>query len=100
MTRDKVRDTARDRENVTSLEVEWLQQTLSIPFYRGVITDQSLMSRKPGAGFQDGAGAGETSLPIDFGESLPPRLSGLVNKQFRMLRLVKAGSILCSTSWF
>merc|ERR550525_773588 len=47
------------------------------------------MSRKPGAGFQDGAGAGETSLPIDFGESLPPRLSGLVNKQFRMLRLVK-----------
>ena len=100
VTRDTVRDTPRDRENVTSLEVEWLQQTLSIPFYRGVITDQSLMSRKPGAGFQDGAGAGETSLPIDFGESLPPRLSGLVNKQFRMLRLVKAGSILCSTCWF
>ena len=31
----------------------------------------------------------ESSLPIDFGESLPPRLTGLVNKQFRMLRLVK-----------
>ena len=33
--------------------------------------------------------ATETSLPMDFGESLPPRLSGLVNKQFRMYRLVK-----------
>ena len=34
-------------------------------------------------------GDSQTSLPIDFGESLPPRLTGLVNKQFRMLRLVK-----------
>ena len=25
----------------------------------------------------------QSSLPIDFGESLPPRLTGLVNKQFR-----------------
>ena len=24
-----------DTENITSLEVEWLQQTLSIPFYKG-----------------------------------------------------------------
>ena len=33
--------------------------------------------------------AGETSLPLDFGDSLPPILSGLVDKQFRMCRLVK-----------
>ena len=33
--------------------------------------------------------AGETSLPLDFGDSLSPILSGLVDKQFRMCRLVK-----------
>lgn len=80
-------------DNVTSLEVEWLQQTLNIPFYKGVVTDQKVMNRnqKPGKFYQDPNAAEnvESSLPIDFGESLPPRLTGLVNKQFRMLRLVK-----------
>ena len=81
-------------DNVTSLEVEWLQQTLNIPFYKGVVTNQTVMNRntgKPGKFYQDPNAAEnvESSLPIDFGESLPPRLTGLVNKQFRMLRLVK-----------
>ena len=81
----------RDKENVTSLEVEWLQQTLttSVPFSAGVLTDQTVM-RQGGKFFSPSlAGDNQTSLPIDFGESLPPRLTGLVNKQFRMLRLVK-----------
>ena len=94
---DGVQDTSASSndnpENVTSLEVEWLQQTLNIPFYKGVVTDQTVMNRnqKPGKFYQDpnAAESVETSLPIDFGESLPPRLTGLVNKQFRMLRLVK-----------
>ena len=77
---------AGDTENVTSLEVEWLQQTLTIaaPFSAGVLTDQTVMSH-----YQTLATDNQTSLPSDFGESLPPRLTGLVNKQFRMLRLVK-----------
>ena len=82
-------------DNVTSLEVEWLQQTLNIPFYKGVVTNQTVMNRnpgKPGKFYHQDPNAAEnveSSLPIDFGESLPPRLTGLVNKQFRMLRLVK-----------
>ena len=77
---------AKDTENVTSLEVEWLQQTLNIaaPFSAGVLTHQTVMSH-----YQTLAGDNQTPLPTDFGESLPPRLTGLVNKQFRMLRLVK-----------
>ena len=91
---DEVAASSSDNpENVTSLEVEWLQQTLNIPFYKGVVTDQTVMNRnqKPGKFYQDpnAAESVESSLPIDFGESLPPRLTGLVNKQFRMLRLVK-----------
>ena len=34
------------------------------------------------------AGAAAT-LPIDFGESLPPNLTTLVNKQFRLYRIKK-----------
>ena len=81
----------RDKENVTSLEVEWLQQTLSIaaPFSAGVLTDQTVMTQGGKFYYPSLAGDNQTSLPIDFGESLPPRLTGLVNKQFRMLRLVK-----------
>ena len=82
---------AGDTENVTSLEVEWLQQTLSItaPFSAGVLTDQSVMTQGGKFYHPSLAPDNQTSLPIDFGESLPPRLTGLVNKQFRMLRLVK-----------
>lgn len=29
------------------------------------------------------------ALPIDFGESLPPNLTTLVNKQFRLYRIKK-----------
>ena len=81
----------RDKENVTSLEVEWLQQTLSIaaPFSAGVLTDQTVMTQGGKFYYPSLPGDSQTSLPIDFGESLPPRLTGLVNKQFRMLRLVK-----------
>ena len=31
-----------------------------------------------------------TTLPIDFGESLPPNLTTLVNKQFKLYRLRKS----------
>ena len=97
---DKVSDEGQgasndNPDNVTSLEVEWLQQTLNIPFYKGVVTNQTVMNRnpgKPGKFYHQDPNAAEnveSSLPIDFGESLPPRLTGLVNKQFRMLRLVK-----------
>ena len=81
----------KDKENVTSLEVEWLQQTLSIaaPFSAGVLTDQTVMTQGGKFYYPSLPGDSQTSLPIDFGESLPPRLTGLVNKQFRMLRLVK-----------
>ena len=85
-----VDESVADTENITSLEVEWLQQTLSIPFYKGVMTDQSIMTQSCGGKFaRSVVDSSQTSLPIDFGESLPPRLTGLVNKQFRMLRLVK-----------
>ena len=82
----------KDKENVTSLEVEWLQQTLSIaaaPFSAGVLTDQTVMTQGGKFYYPSLPADSQTSLPIDFGESLPPRLTGLVDKQFRMLRLVK-----------
>ena len=71
------KDAANDRDNITSLEVEWLQQSLSIPFYNGVATDQGLMSQAQAATFYNAADS-QASLPIDFGESLPPRLTGTV----------------------
>ena len=92
-------DTGASGQHVTSLEVEWLQQTLALPWHRGLNTDQAMAASwgrnhplhkhvklPPGAEADTDT---QTSLPIDFGESLPPRLTGLVNKQFRMVRLVK-----------
>ena len=67
----------RDKENVTSLEVEWLQQTLSItaPFSAGVLTDQSVMTQGGKFYHPSLAADNQTSLPIDFGESLPPAVN-------------------------
>ena len=61
------------------------------PFVNGVMHDDAPMNRVMAVNkFQhESGGDDQTSLPIDFGESLPPRLTGLVNKQFRMYRLVK-----------
>jgi len=86
-----------DMENVTSLQVEWSEATpveevpgdlLVTPFGRGLVQEEP---SRP-LGHLDGLTRSEdpqSSLPIDFGDSLPPRLTGLVNKQFRMYRLVK-----------
>ena len=92
-------DSGAGGQHVTSLEVEWLQHTLALPWHRGLNTDQAMAASwgrhhplhkhvklQPGADTDTDT---QTSLPIDFGESLPPRLTGLVNKQFRMVRLVK-----------
>ena len=102
-----------DTDNITSLEVEWAQTLHSVgveavenevspendclevepitPFVNGVMHDDAPMNRVMAVNkFQhESGGDDQTSLPIDFGESLPPRLTGLVNKQFRMYRLVK-----------
>ena len=74
---------------------------------QGEVSNKSISSNKPGQEslahnksarrVRSGDGelsrfegeARETSLPLDFGDSLPPILSGLVDKQFRMCRLVK-----------
>jgi len=84
-----------DTKNVTSLQVEWTKEEedgslILTPFGRGVVQDESgrplaVQSQRNLARSDDP----QSSLPIDFGESLPPRLTGLVNKQFRMYRLVK-----------
>jgi len=102
-----------DTDNITSLEVEWAQTLSSVrmeavdnevssvndsfenepitPFVNGVMHDDTPLNRVMATNkFQhDSGGDDQSSLPIDFGESLPPRLTGLVNKQFRMYRLVK-----------
>jgi len=102
-----------DTDNITSLEVEWAQTLSSVsieavdnevssvndsfepepitPFVNGVMHDDMPMNRvmAPNKFQHESGGDDQTSLPIDFGESLPPRLTGLVNKQFRMYRLVK-----------
>jgi hypothetical protein len=83
-----------DTENVTSLQVEWTKDEeegaeILTPFGRGLVHDDA---GRPMAQTQRALARSEdpqSSLPIDFGESLPPRLTGLVNKQFRMYRLVK-----------
>ena len=35
------------------------------------------------------AASAAATLPLDFGESLPPNLTTLVNKQFRLYRIKK-----------
>ena len=36
------------------------------------------------------AASAAATLPLDFGESLPPNLTTLVNKQFRLYRIKKS----------
>ena len=84
-------ETDNDMDNITSLSVEWdinqlrggglevqndAEADLPSDLVQRLSTEEREARRLEGE-------LTETSLPMDFGDCLPPRLTALVNKQFR-----------------
>ncbi len=85
-------------ENVTSVEVSWaaIKDSSNPNREEDELTSLSEEERKRDRGREDlsekdeGSVVSCSSVPVDFGDSLPPNLTTLVNKRFCLYRLNKA----------
>ena len=85
-------------ENVTSVEVSWaaIKDSSNPNREEDELTSLSEEERKRDRGHEDlsekdeGSVVSCSSVPVDFGDSLPPNLTTLVNKRFCLYRLNKA----------
>ena len=76
-------------ENITSVEVAWLNHNKKDPNLPSETEDEELKALCAVDEAEADKVSITSSVPMDFGESLPPTLTTLMHKQFSLYRLFK-----------